>query len=159
MKTKKPSSVDSKRRKNTRVARFISNSFVYYQPNPIPCYQITDSKIPSQENSVQNLSHPQIIYSYQPLSTMQLPMPNNNAPTDTMKQSNTTITIENNTIAENSSFIDKIFELKSISQPIPRCVFEAVPKNFDILQRGSLPGIVFHNNKINILLWKFYFQK
>lgn len=147
MKSAKHKVKDGKPHKKARVARFITSNFYFLysnkimnfpyinNPQPIPQPVSHRTHIPKQQHNDKKDE----IYFHQMTHRME------NIP---MSDSNYT----NKNLEQNTEINDEpTLEVETINKPLPDCARDIIPKTFDIVKRGSLPSIVFHNNKISIL--------
>lgn len=148
MKSAKRKIKEGKVHKKARVARFITNNFYFWYAN-----KVIDVPNLNPQPIRQPISHRPVISKQQSqINKKDTSLTHQNENTITrMASQNSDHHVNNNTYNDTNSINDNILEVETINKPLPECISEVIPKSFDIIQRGPLPSIVFHNNKVKII--------
>lgn len=147
MKSAKHKVKDGKVHKKARVARFITNNFYFWYAN-----KVMDMPNTNQQPVRQPVNHKSNISKHQNQNIKKNGnVTNFTSESTSTSNSKTNLHEDTNEDQNTNSINDNILEIETINRPFPECVLNVIPRSFDIVQRGPLPSIVFHNNKIKII--------
>ncbi|OHT11099.1 hypothetical protein TRFO_04047 [Tritrichomonas foetus] len=168
-------SKNSRNRKKLRVARFITNKFTYFGQN-----DFIQPHIPTRSTRHSNDSHRSSKYIYDESISSKKSNKDQDKISDKLSYQEFIVESSANENCQDEDSVsnvsrsdqaDKIqvtlndtnlthFQVKSIeplnfesqNRPSLQCMFQHIPKSFDIVRRGNLPAIIFTGERVE-LVW------